>query len=167
MDEQCSVPPLPAEQDVATCCTSDSSNGQRQYGYQRQRQQQQRQPPYRLQQDAFYDQRDTPKKDHCSYILHKVQMQHTPHLVSLSPLEDQERTTVVSDLLQRSLQPARQGVRGHAFTCATAALWNLFLISVDMDIIRMAAEYIKCVCYTGIPASRHVLPVTAVSCTTA
>lgn len=101
------------------------------------RQQQQQQEPQQL------DPLDHRRRVGAITVLHKAQVQHTPHLAALRvPWRRSERTTrtAVSDLLLevprvRTLRCQR------AFTCATAELWNAFTTHVDVG--HMSTQRVK------------------------
>ena len=76
-------------------------------------------------------------------VLHKAQVQLTPHLAALRvPWRRSERTTraVVSDLLLEVPRTRSVGCQ-RAFTCATAALWNNFTAAVD--VAHMTTHQVK------------------------
>ena len=114
---------------------------QRQQAQQRQQGQQQQQQPHPL---MALDTMEHRRRVGAITVLHKVQVQHTPHLTALRiPWRRSERTTraVVTDTLLEV--PRCHTVRcQRAFSHDTAVLWNAFTSTVDVT--RMSTQQVKC-----------------------
>ncbi len=100
---------------------------------QRRQQQQQQQHQQPAGQHRQLDSLEHRRRVGALTVLHKAQVQHTPHLAALRvPWRRSERTTrtAVSELLLEV--PRAHTTRcQRAFTCATAELWNTFTGHVD------------------------------------
>ena len=101
---------------------------------QRQPQQHQQQQQQRQQPSGSLDSLAHRRRVGALTVLHKAQVQHTPHLAALRvPWRRSERTTravVSSDLLLEVPRPSTARYQ-RSFTCATVALWNTFATEVD------------------------------------
>ena len=131
---QCHLSLLDQVQRRAERLISDARGQHQHQRPQRRRQQQQQQ----------LDSLDHRRRVGALTVLHKAQVQHTPHLAALRvPWRRNERTTrtAVSDLLLEV--PRVHTTRcQRAFTCATAELWNTFTTHVAVG--RMSTQRVKC-----------------------
>ena len=119
--------------------------------HERRPQQQHRHPP-----EAHQNASSTPMLDSLEHrrrvgaltVLHKAQVQYTPHLAALRvPWRRCERTTrtVVSDLLLE-IPMAHTTGKQRAFTCATSLLWNAFTAAVEVR--HMSTQQVKVAAHT-------------------
>ena len=107
------------------------------------RQQQQQQQQQQLTPDSRLDSLDHRRKVGALTVLHKAQVQLTPHLAALRvPWRRSTRTTraVVSDVLLE-VPRTRSARCQRAFTCSTTVLWNAF--TAEVDVATMSSQQVK------------------------